>query len=139
MKTIFILFSLAVGLFIVSSANAQTKITLGKGAYKKTISVTIPANGNKSFSITAKTSQIINVLLSGDIATSKTNEFPVISANLTNGEEGVDEWQDGEEYLSIFAGRTGTFIFSVANSSNRARTFKIQVSFTNNKSDYLGE
>jgi hypothetical protein len=139
MKKVFILFSLAVGLFVVSTANAQTNITLAKGEYKKTITLTIPAKGNKSFSTTAKNNQIINVLLSGDIATSKTNEFSVIASNLTNGEENVDEWQDGDGYLSIFAGRTGTYIFSVSNSSNRARTFKMQVSVTDDKRDYLGE
>lgn len=123
----------------VSEANAQTKILFAKGASSKTMSVTIPAKDEKTFSVQVRSGQVINVTVSGDINVSKTTEFPVISVNLTNGEEGVDNWQDGEGYLSILAGKNGTYVFSVANSDKkRARTFSLKVSVTNDRSDYMG-
>jgi len=138
MKKLFVLFTLAVGLFLVSEANAQTKIVFAKGAYSKTITVTVPAKSEKSFSLIVKSEQVINVGITGDIFVSKSEQFPVISLNSTNAEEGVDQTQDGEGYLSILAGRNGTFKFSVSNSSNRARTFKMKVAVTNDRDDFAG-
>lgn len=123
----------------VSEANAQTKIVFAKGASSKTMSVTIPAKGEKTFSVQVKEGQVINIGVSGDINVSKTTEFPVISVNLTNGEEGVDNSQDGEGYLSILAGKNGTYVFSVANSDKkRARTFKMEVKVTSDRADFAG-
>lgn len=139
MKNLFILLSF-IGLTLVfnSDLNAQTKVVFAKGASSKVLTITIPANGEKSFSVQVRKSQVINVGISGDISVSKTNEFPVIGLNLLNGEDGVDNWQDGEGYLSILTGTDGNFIFSVSNSSKRARTFKMKVSVTNNQDDYMG-
>lgn len=139
MKKLSILFSLVVGLFLVSGADAQTPINFAKGKSEKTMTVTVKPNGEKTYSIRVKKGQVINVGVSGDIGVSKTNDFPVVSTNLTNGKDGVDNWQDGEAYLSILAGRTGTYIVSVANSdTKRARTFKMEVKVSNNKDDYEG-
>ncbi len=128
MKNLLILLSF-IGLTLVFSSdlNAQTKVVFAKGASSKVLTVTIPANGEKSFSVQVRKSQVINVGISGDISISKTNEFPVIGLNLLNGEDGVDNWQDGEGYLSILTGTDGNFIISVSNSSKRARTFKMKV------------
>jgi len=139
MTKLFILLVLTIGFVFVSEANAQTKVIFAKGASSKKMSVTIPAKGEKTFSVQVKEGQVINVGVSGDINVSKTTEFPVISVNLTNGEDGVDQTQDGEGYLSILAGKNGTYIFSVANSDKkRARTFNMEVKVTNDRADFLG-
>lgn len=138
MKKLFVLFTLAVGLFLVSETNAQTKIVFAKGASSKTITVTVPAKSEKKFSLIVKQDQVINFGISGDIGVSKTNNFPVIYLNATNAEDGVDQTQDGEGYLSILTGRSGTFTISVSNSSNRARTFKMKISVTNDRNDFAG-
>lgn len=123
----------------VSKINAQTKIFFAKGASSKTMTVTIPASGEKTFSVQVRKNQVVNINISGDINISKTDEFPVISVNLTNGKEGVDNWQDGEGYLSILTGKNGTYVFSVANSDKkRARTFILKVSITDDREDYEG-
>lgn len=138
MKKLFILLSLTIGLFLVSETNAQTKIVFAKGASSKTITVTIPAKSEKKFSLIVKQDQVINFGITGDIGISKTNDFPVIYLNAINAQDGVDETQDGEGYLSILAGRSGTFTISVSNSSNRARTFKMKVAVTNDRNDFAG-
>jgi hypothetical protein len=139
MKKLFILLSLTIGFLFVSTANAQTAITFAKGASEKTLTITVPASGASKYSVTVKKGQVINVNVSGDIQVSKTTEFPIISTNLVNGVEDVDNWQDGEGYLSILAGRNGTYIVSVANGDKkRARTFKLKVAVSNNKDDYEG-
>lgn len=139
MRKLFILLSLTIGLLFVSNANAQTTITFAKGASSKTMNITVKPNGETKYSITVKKGQVINIEVSGDIGVSKTNDFPVVSTNLTNGKDGVDNWQDGEGYLSVLAGRNGAYIVSVANSDKkRARTFKLKVSVSNNKDDYMG-
>ncbi len=138
MKKLFVLFTLAVGLFLVSEANAQTKIMFAKGATSKTITVTVPAKSEKLFSLIVRQDQVINVGITGDIFVSKSEQFPVISINAGNAEEGIDQTQDGEGYLSILAGRNGTFTFNVSNSSNRARTFKMKVAVTNDRTDFAG-
>lgn len=138
MKTIGLLFTIAAALFAVAEAKAQTAITFAKGASSKTITVTIPAKGEKKFSLAVNAEQVINIGISGDISVSRSNDFPVISLNLSNGEDGVDNWQDGEGYLSILTGSKKSYVFSVANSSGRARTFSMKVSVTNNRDDYMG-
>ncbi len=138
MKKLFILLSLTIGLFFVSAVNAQTKITLTKGTSTKTMSVTVPAKGEKKFSITVKKGQVINFGVSGDIDVSKKDKFPVIYLSLLNA-EGKDRTQDGEAYLSIIAGRNGTYIIGLTNSDKkRARTFKLEVKVSNNKEDFAG-
>lgn len=137
MKKIFILFSLIIGFTL--AANAQTPIAFAKGASSKTMTVTMKPNSETKYAITVKKGQVINIGLSGDIMVSKKTEFPVISVNLDNGVDGVDNWQDGEGYLSILAGKNGKYVFTVANSDKkRARTFKIEVKVSNNKDDYMG-
>ena len=138
MKKLLVLSGLLVGLIFVSNSNAQTAIQFAKGTTSKTVSVTVAANGEKSFSVQVRKGQVINVEATGDINVSKTNEFSVISINLTNGEEGVDNWQDDSGFLSVLTGRNGKFIFNVSNSSKRARTFNMKVKVTDNRDDYLG-
>jgi hypothetical protein len=139
MRKLFILLSFTIGLVIASTANAQTKVVFAKGTTSKTMTISVPAKGEKRYSITVKKGQVINIGVSGDINVSKTIEFPVISTNLTNGTENIDNWQDGEGYLSILAGKNGTYIVSVANSDKkRARTFKLSVKVTDNKEDFEG-
>jgi len=138
MKKLFILMSLAVSLFFVAETNAQTKIVFAKGASSKTMTITVPANSERLYSVAVRKDQVINIGAEGDIFVSKTEEFPVISLNLTNGEEDVDQTQDGEGYLSILTGRTATYIFNVSNSSNRVRTFTLKVSVTNDRADFAG-
>ncbi len=139
MKKLFIILSLMFAFVFVSEANAQSNIRFAKGASSKTMAVSVPANGEKTFSVQVKEDQVINIQISGDINISKTTEFPVISVNLTNGEDGVDNWQDGEGYLSILTGKKGIYVFSVANSdSKRARTFTMKVSVTNDRADFVG-
>lgn len=141
MKKLSILFSLLVGLFFVSAANAQTAtpVTFAKGASEKSMTITVKAGGTNNYSLAVKIDQVINVGIEGDINVSKTTEFPVISVNLANGIEDVDRSQDGEGYLSILTGRNGKYIVSVYNSDKkRARTFTIIFKVTDNKEDFLG-
>lgn len=139
MKKILVLLSLMIGLFFVAQTNAQTKVVFAKGASSKTLTVTIPANGEKTFSVQVKENQVINATVAGDINVSKKTEFPVISLNLANGDDEVDRTQDGEGYLSILAGKNGTYIISVANSDKkRARTFSLKIVVTNDREDFLG-
>ena len=134
-----ILCLLVLSVVFVFTANAQIPIQFAKGASEKTLTVTVPAKGEKQFSIAVKKDQVINFGVSGDINVSKTTEFPVISINLTNGVEDVDNWQDGEGYLSILAGKNGVYIVSIANSDKkRARTFTLKAAVSNNKDDYQG-
>jgi hypothetical protein len=139
MKNLFILFGfIGFVLTLGTSADAQTRISFDKGAFSKTLTVTVPAKSEKQYSVLVKKNQVINVTVSGDINVSKNIEFPAISLNLVNGEDGVDNWQDGEGYLSVLTGTDGHFIFSVSNSSNRPRTFKMRVSVTDDHDDYMG-
>lgn len=141
MKKLSILFSLLIGVFLVSAGNAQTTtpVTFGKGASEKTMTITIKAGGSNTYSLAVKKDQVINVGIEGDINVSKTTEFPVISVNLLNGIEEHDRWQDGEGYLSILAGKNGKYMISVFNSDKkRARTFKITFKVTDDKADFLG-
>lgn len=138
MRKLFVLSGLIIGLLFSANTYAQTKISFAKGASSKTITVIIPAKSEKSFSVQVRKNQVINASVSGDVALSKTNKMSVVSLNLTNSEDGVDNWQDGEGFLSILAGTSAEYIFSVANSSSRARTFKMKVAVTDNRDDYLG-
>lgn len=139
MKKIFVLFSLIIGLVFVSSAFAQTKIVFAKGATTKTMTITIKPKGEMNYSIAVKKGQVINAEVEGDIQVSKTDLFPVIYLGLNNGADGVDNWQDGEAYLSILAGKNRTYIFNVGNSDKkRARTFKLKITVSNKKEDFMG-
>lgn len=141
MKKLPVLFGLFVILIFVSAVNAQTPtiVTFAKGAVEKTMTVTVKANGTNKYSLSVKKDQVINVGVEGDIGVSKTNDFPVVSINLDNGVENVDNWQDGEAYLSILAGKNGKYIVSVFNSDKkRARTFSIKFKVTNDRADYAG-
>lgn len=141
MKKLSILFGLFIVLIFVSAANAQTPtiVAFAKGASEKTLKITVKAGGTNKYSLSVKKDQIINVGVEGDINVSKTTEFPVISINLDNGVESVDNWQDGEGYLSVLAGKNGKYIVSVFNSDKkRARTFTINFKVTNDRADFAG-
>lgn len=137
MRKTIILFSLIIG--FVFAVNAQTPIQFAKGASEKTLTITVKAGGTNKYSVSVKKEQVINLEVDGDISISKKEQFPVISLNLDNGVEKVDNWQDGEGYLSILAGKNGKYIISVSNSDKkRTRTFKLTVKVTDKKDDYMG-
>ena len=139
MKITAILFSLVIGILMSVSTSAQTAIVFAKGKTEKVTTITVGPKDMNTYSLNVKQGQVINVEVSGDISISKTNEFPVIGLNLSNGVEDVDKWQDGEGYLSILTGRAGKFVFSVNNSDRkRARTFQLKVSVTDDPHDYVG-
>ena len=139
MKKNIILFSLVIGFIFVSNAKAQTVVAFDKGKSEKTLTITVKPGGTNKYSVSVKKEQVINMEIDGDIGVSKVNDFPVISLNLDNGVEKVDNWQDGEGYLSILAGKSGKYIVSVYNSDKkRARTFKLKVKVTNDKEDFAG-
>jgi hypothetical protein len=136
MKNLFIFVGLMFGLFLVSTANAQTAISCKVGT-EKVMTITVAGGKANKYSITVKKDQVVNVNAEGDIGVSKTNDFPVISINL-NYTEGVDRTQDGEAYYSLLAGKNDKYIFRVSNSSKRTRTFKLKVTVSDNKEDFLG-
>lgn len=141
MKKLSVLFGLFVILTFVSAVNSQTPtvVSFAKGASEKTLTITVKPNAANKYSISVKKDQVINVGVEGDINVSKTTEFPVISINLNNGVENVDNWQDGEGYLSVLAGKNGKYIVSVFNSDKkRARTFTIKFKVTDDKADFAG-
>jgi hypothetical protein len=120
------------------SATAQTKIVFAKGAFSKTTSTTIAPGRGKSYSVSVRSGQVINVELFGDIATSKSNSFPAVYVNLSNAEADVDAWQDGEGYLSVLTGKDGKYIFTVTNGSKRSRIVKFKVTITDDVNDFIG-
>jgi hypothetical protein len=136
MKKLSVLFSLIFGLFLVSAANAQTPITYKVGT-EKVLTITVKAKSSNKYAITVKKGQVVNVMVEGNIGISKANDFPVISINM-NYKDGVDRTQDGEAYYSMIAGRNGKYIISVGNSAKESRTFKLKVTVSNNKEDFLG-
>ncbi|MFT3744613.1 MAG: hypothetical protein QM785_10020 [Pyrinomonadaceae bacterium] len=139
MKNTIIIFAIAIGFVFASNTNAQTQVVFAKGTTEKTMTITVKPKDMNTYALNVKSGQVINVSVSGDIAISKTNEFPVIGLNLSNGVEDTDQWQDGEGYLSVLAGRDGKFVVSINNSDKkRSRTFKIKFSVTNNRDDYQG-
>lgn len=138
-KITIIIVSIILAFFAKGTSNAQTPIMFEKGKSEKTISLTLPSGKEKTYSVAVNKGQVINLGLSGDIKVADDNEFPVISLNLLNGENEIDDWQDGEGYLSILTGRKGNYIFKVSNSDRyRSRTFAMDLKITSNKSDYLG-
>jgi hypothetical protein len=137
MEKLFLLLSLTIGFLFVSTTNAQTPITFGKGQKEKTITVTVKPKGENKYLISVKKGQIVNVDAEGDIGVSKTNDFPVVWINMNY--EDIDQTQDGEAYYSLYAGRTGKYVITVGNSDKkRARTFKLKVAVSNNKEDFRG-
>jgi hypothetical protein len=136
MKKLSILLSLVFGLFLVSAANAQTPITYKVGT-EKVLTITVKAKSSNKYAITVKKGQVVNIGAEGNIGISKTNDFPVISINM-DYKEGVDRTQDGEAYYSMIAGRNGKYIISVGNSAKESRTFKLKVTVSDNKEDFLG-
>lgn len=138
MKKLFILLSLTIGLFFVSNANAQTPITFEKGKMSKTLTLTLTANSDKKFSIAVKKGQVVNILFDGDVQVSKKDQFIIVGAEWLNATD-VDYTQDGEGYLSIYTGKKGTYIFSVGHTDKkRSRAFKMKVTVSNNKDDFMG-
>jgi hypothetical protein len=138
MKKLFLVLSLTIGLFFVSNANAQTPITFEKGKMSKTLTLTLTANSDKKFSIAVKKGQVVNILFDGDVQVSKKDQFIIVGAEWLNATD-VDNTQDGEGYLSLFSGKKGTYIFSVGHTDKkRARTFKMKVTVSNKKDDFMG-
>ncbi|MEK7723919.1 MAG: hypothetical protein AAB336_06190 [Acidobacteriota bacterium] len=139
MKKLSILVGLIIAFVFSTNAQTPTAVQFEKGASEKTLTITVKAGGTNKYSVSVKKEQVINFGVEGDINVSKATEFPVISINLDNGVEKVDNWQDGEGYLSILAGKNGKYIVSVSNSDKkRTRTFKLKVKVTNDKGDFAG-
>lgn len=139
MKNTLIVFALALGFVFAGSTNAQTPVVFAKGTTEKTMTITVKPKDMNTYALSVKSGQVINVSVSGDISISKTEEFPVIGLNLTNGVEDVDQWQDGEAYLSVLTGTTKKYVISINNSDRkRARTFKITFKVTDDIADYAG-
>lgn len=141
MKKTLLLMIFAVATVAGSAADtsAQTPVVFAKGASAKTMTITVGPKDMNTYSISVREGQVINITVSGDIAISKTNEFPVIGLNLANGVEDVDQWQDGEGYLSVLAGQTKKYVVSINNSDRkRARKFTLKVSVSSDKADYMG-
>jgi hypothetical protein len=126
------------GAALTPTASAQTKIVFARGAFSKTISTTIASGRGKSYSVSVRSGQVITVDLFGDIATSKSNSFPIVYVNLDNGVNGEDQWIDGEGYLSILTGFDGKYIFTVDNGSKRSRSVKFKVTITDDIKDFAG-
>jgi hypothetical protein len=138
MKKLFLVLSLTIGLFFVSSAKAQTPITFAKGQTKKTMTVTIKAGGSSKYAITVKKNQVINVTTSGNTGIEPNKDsFSVVNPSI-DYKEGVDRTQDGEGYYSIYTGRSGKYIITVRNGAKQSRTVKLTVEVSNNKEDFLG-
>lgn len=139
MKSTLLIFAIAIGFAFAANTNAQTPVVFAKGTTEKTMTITVKPKDMNTYSLSVRKDQVINVTVSGDINISKANEFPVIGLNLTNGVDDVDQWQDGEAYLSVLAGATKKYVISINNSDRkRARTFKITFKVTNDRADYEG-
>ena len=133
------IFAIAAVAGSAADTSAQTPVVFAKGASAKTMTITVGPKDMNTYSISVREGQVINITVSGDIAISKTNEFPVIGLNLANGVEDVDQWQDGEGYLSVLAGQTKKYVVSISNSDRkRARKFTLKVSVSSDKADYMG-
>lgn len=139
-KTLLLMiFAIAAVAGSAADTSAQTPVVFAKGASAKTMTITVGPKDMNTYSISVREGQVINITVSGDIAISKTNEFPVIGLNLANGVEDVDQWQDGEGYLSVLAGQTKKYVVSINNSDRkRARKFTLKVSVSSDKADYMG-
>lgn len=139
-KTLLLMiFAIAAVAGSAADTSAQTPVVFAKGASSKTMTITVGPKDMNTYSISVREGQVINITVSGDIAISKTNEFPVIGLNLANGVEDVDQWQDGEGYLSVLAGQTKKYVVSINNSDRkRARKFTLKVSVSSDKADYMG-
>lgn len=133
------IFAIAAVAGSAADTSAQTPVVFAKGASAKTMTITVGPKDMNTYSISVREGQVINITVSGDTAISKTNEFPVIGLNLANGVEDVDQWQDGEGYLSVLAGQTKKYVVSINNSDRkRARKFTLKVSVSSDKADYMG-
>ncbi len=133
------IFAIAAVAGSAADTSAQTPVVFAKGTSAKTMTITVGPKDMNTYSISVREGQVINITVSGDTAISKTNEFPVIGLNLANGVEDVDQWQDGEGYLSVLAGQTKKYVVSINNSDRkRARKFTLKVSVSSDKADYMG-
>lgn len=109
-------FILAVNL----SAAAQTRISFARGASEKTITVILPADGEKSYVLAVNKKQAINV------NTTPAQDIGVLSFELVNAGKS-DNFEDWENGLTVLTGRKGDYIFSVSNTSKKSRTLKMKV------------
>lgn len=122
LKKNLVMFGLITGFILAVNllATAQTRISFAKGASEKTISVTIPANGEKSFVLAVNKKQAINVN-----ALAKQNLLE-LSFSLVNAGRS-DNFEDYEGGLTVLTGRKGDYVFSVRNNSKKSRTFNMKV------------
>ena len=138
MKKLLVIFSFAIAFLFVSNANAQTPITFAKGQTKKTLTITVKKGGEVKFAITVKKNQVVNVTTSGNTGiTPNKDSFSVVNPSI-DYKDGVDRTQDGEGYFSIYTGRSGKYIITVANGAKQSRTVKLTVEVSDNKEDFQG-
>lgn len=110
-------FILAVNLSAMAQAE---RISFAKGTSEKTISVSLPPNGKKSFVLSVGLKQAINVnLLTNQVASD-------LSFKLLNAGK-ADKFEDYGGGLTVLTGRKGDYIFSVSNNTNKSVPFRIKV------------
>ncbi len=110
-------FILAVNLSAMAQAN---RISFAKGTSEKTISVTLPPKGKKTFILSVGLKQAINVTLLNENVSSD------LSFNLLNASR-ADKFEDYEGGLTVLTGGKGDYAFSVSNNKNFSVAFKIKV------------
>ena len=132
LKKTFVMFGLITGFILAVnlSATAQTRISFAKGKSEKTISVSLPPNGKKSFVLSVGLNQAINVNVLTKQALSD------LSFNLLKASK-ADKFEDYGGGLTVLTGRKGDYIFSVSNTTNKSVPFRIKVS-VGNASEYQG-
>lgn len=132
MKKTLAMFGLITGFILAVnlSAAAQTRISFAKGASEKTISVTIPANGKRSYVLRVSKNQAINV-------NALTNKNLIeLSFELVNPVRS-DNWEDYAGGLTVLTGRKGDYVFTVRNNGKKARTFRMKAR-VGNAGEYEG-
>ncbi len=133
LKKIFLMFVLMTGFILAVnlSATAQsTRISFAKGASEKTISVSLPPNGKKSFVLSVGLKQAINV---NSLTKQSVSD---LSFKLLNASK-ADKFEDYEGGLTVLTGKKGDYIFSVSNNTNKSVPFRIKVR-VGNASEYEG-
>lgn len=128
MKKTLVMFGLITGFILAVnlSATAQTRIAFAKGASEKTITVTLPAKGKKSFVLAVNRKHAIIV---------STNQHMTAFSLVNAGRS--DNFEDYEGGISVLTGRKGDYIFSVSNYSKKSSTFKMKVR-VGDASEYAG-
>ena len=133
LKKTLVMFGLITGFILAVnlSATAQTeRISFAKGKSEKTISVSIPPKGKKTFILSVGLKQAINVTLLNEKVSSD------LSFKLLNPSR-ADKFEDYESGLTVLTGGKGDYAFSITNNKNFSVPFRIKVR-VGNASEYEG-